>query len=256
MHTLSQVHTQVSLQRVVSCGKSLCGVAVWRRRRLVRLWQLLTIYLTMMTYFGGKKRAVCREGRGSFMGINGIIKWNRKLTHCQSPYEGCIRLQVRLDICFMGAEHDWDGWIKLHELIRAVNDPWRISLVPAAPLVLIQSLPLLCVGEKKAFYNFTLRDEMVLWVHCWSKTFWAAWSMASVPQTQPCESGSTVELKFVAPHTPKHVTGCYECYWLCPFLSVWIIRGLILQGPVPKAVCLSHCWLVCMAEYSINRGTF
>lgn len=146
----------------------------------------LFIYLTMMTYglFG--------EGRGSFMGINGIIKWNRKLTRCcWNPYEGCICLGVRLDVCFMGAERDWVGWIKLHELIREVNDPWQILLVPAAPLVLVQSLPWLCVGEKKAFYSFTLRDEMVLWFNSWGTTFSAAWSMAL--QMRPCETGSTVE---------------------------------------------------------------
>ncbi len=61
-----------------------------------------SIYLTMMTYLGKKKR----EGRGSFMGIDGIIKYNRKPTCCQNPYEGCTRLRVSLDACFMGAEHD------------------------------------------------------------------------------------------------------------------------------------------------------
>lgn len=143
------MQTQNSSQHVVSCGKSLCGVEGWRRRIFVRL----TVYLTMMTYFGGKKRAVCRKGSGNFMGINGIMKWNRKLTCCQSSYEGCIRLQVRLDVCFMGAEYDWAGWIKLHELIRAVNDPWEISLVPA--LHWCSSSPCLTVcGREKALLHF------------------------------------------------------------------------------------------------------
>lgn len=42
------------------------------------------------------------------MGIRGIIEADREAARCQSPYEGRVRLQVRLDVCFIAAEHnDW-----------------------------------------------------------------------------------------------------------------------------------------------------
>lgn len=203
MRTPSQV--QVWLQHMDSCCKSHCGVSSWCRGRLCAS---SSPFISQWWHTLEKKVSLQRLPE-NFMRIRGIIKCNRKLMCGQNPYEGCARLQVRLDICFMAAEHDWAGWIKPHKLIRGVNDPWQILLVPAAPLVLIQSLPWLC-GREKAVYNLASRDETALWVNSWSTTFSAAWSMASVLQSHPCESGSTVELLHSA--HKKHDTGRYECY--------------------------------------------
>lgn len=56
-----------------------------------------------------KKKVSLQRLPENFMRIRGIIKCNRKLMCGQNPFEGCARLQVRLDICFMAAEHDWAG---------------------------------------------------------------------------------------------------------------------------------------------------
>lgn len=89
-------------------------------------------------------------GQGAFHG-----NWlNNKAKQEADVLSNCWGKMHSQDVCFMGAEHDWAEWIKLHELIRAVNDPWQIMLVPAAP-----PLPVRCVGEKRAFYSSTLRDE-------------------------------------------------------------------------------------------------
>lgn len=146
-------------------------------------------------------------------------------------------LRVRLDICFMGAEHDWAEWIRLHELIRAVNDPWQILLVPAAPLVLIQPLPWLCVGENKTFCSSAVRHEMVLLANCWSTTFSAAWSVTL--QMHPWETDSAVKTWHA--ETCRRLSRVWVCNWL-HFLTVWNVRGLVIQAPVPKAVQSSVRW--------------
>lgn len=76
------------------------------------------------------------------------------------------------------------------------------------------SAPAVC-GREKAFYKFTLRDEMVLWVNSWSTTFTAASSMAL--QMAPRESRWA------------DVTGCWQRGVGCS-QTVWIMRGFILQG--------------------------
>ena len=161
------------MQHVVSCGNRLCGVARWRRRRQSAAGS--PFHLSPNDDMLG----VYTEGRESSMGINGIIKWNRKLTCCQNPFpKDAFRLRISLDICFVGAEHDGVGWIKLHELIRAVNDPWQILLVPSCSIG-AHPAPAPAVWEsERPFYSFTLRHEMVLWVNSWSTTFTAVWSMA------------------------------------------------------------------------------
>lgn len=90
------------------------------------------------------------------------------------------------------------------------------------------SAPTVC-GREKAFLQFHIKgwDASLSW-----QLKHDFWSMA--PQMQPCKSRSAA----------AHIETCHRLlgvyYWLCP-LTVWIIRGFILQGPVPKTLQTSMC---------------